>query len=181
LPPITQYTELELVSLLKSRDRQAYSYLYDNYAGALYGLIMKVLNNEETAKDVLQEVFVKIWRSIDSYDAEKGRLYTWMLNIARNSAIDVLRSLRFNQEKKTSGLEHDVYNNESNLSNVIKTDQMGLKKLVNDLKDEHREIIDLAYFKGYTQQEISEELNIPLGTVKTRSRNALIQLKNLMK
>lgn len=181
MPPITQYTELELVSLLKSRDRQAYSYLYDNYAGALYGLIMKVLNNEETAKDVLQEVFVKIWRSIDSYDADKGRLYTWMLNIARNSAIDVLRSLRFNQEKKTSGLEHDVYNNESNLSNVIKTDQMGLKKLVNDLKDEHREIIDLAYFKGYTQQEISEELNIPLGTVKTRSRNALIQLKNLMK
>lgn len=180
LPPISVNTEQELIALLKNKDRQAYSYLYDNYAGALYGIIMKVLNKEEAAKDVLQEVFVKIWQHIGSYDAGKGRLYTWMLNIARNAAIDVLRSAGFNKDKKISTLENNVYNGLDALSTAISTDHMGLKKLVGGLKEEHRQIIELAYFNGYTQEEIAQTLNIPLGTVKTRSRAALAQLKSLM-
>jgi RNA polymerase sigma factor (sigma-70 family) len=181
LPPYTQNTESELVSLLKSKDQQAFGYLYDNYAAALYGVVMKVINKEETAKDLLQEIFIKIWRNIDSYDAAKGRLYTWMLNIARNSAIDVLRSSGFNQEKKISDLENNVNIDSTALSTSIKTDHMGLKQIVNELKEEYKQIIDLAYFKGYTQEEIAKELNIPVGTVKTRSRTALIQLKSLMR
>lgn len=181
MPPYTQNTESELVSLLKNKDQQAYSYLYDNYAAALYGVVMKVINKEESAKDLLQEIFIKIWRNIDSYDATKGRLYTWMLNIARNAAIDVLRSSGFNQDKKISELENNVHVDTAALSTSIKTDHMGLKQIVNGLKEEYRQIIDLAYFKGYTQEEIAKELNIPIGTVKTRSRSALIQLKSLMK
>ncbi len=161
LPPISIHTEHELIALLKNKDRQAYSYLYDNYAGALYGIIMKILNKEEAAKDVLQEVFVKIWQHIDSYDASRGRLYTWMLNIARNAAIDVLRSAGFNRDKKISEFENTVHNDTSSLSTSIKTDHMGLKKIVDDLKEEHRQIIELAYFKGYTQEEIAKALNIP--------------------
>lgn len=180
MPPVSINTEHDLIALLKSKDRQAYSYLYDNYAGALYGIIMKVLNKEEAAKDVLQEVFVKIWQHIDSYDAAKGRLYTWMLNIARNAAIDVLRSSGFNRDKKISELENNVHSDTGSLSTSIKTDHMGLKKIVGGLKEEHRQIIELAYFNGYTQEEIAKALNIPLGTVKTRSRTALAQLKSLM-
>lgn len=181
MPPYTQNTESELVALLKNKDQQAFSYLYDNYAGALYGVVMKVINKEETAKDLLQEIFIKIWRNIDSYDPAKGRLYTWMLNIARNAAIDVLRSSGFNQEKKISELGNNVHEDNTTLSTSIKTDHMGLKQIVDGLKEEYKLIIDLAYFKGYTQEEIAKELNIPIGTVKTRSRSALIQLKTLMK
>lgn len=180
MPPITPNTESELVALLKSKDQQAFSYLYDNYAGALYGVTIRILNSEEAAKDLLQEIFVKIWRNIDSYDATKGRLYTWMLNIARNAAIDVLRSSGFNREKKISDIENNVHNDNPALSTSIKTDHMGLKKIVEGLKEEYKQIIDLAYFKGYTQEEIAKTLGIPVGTVKTRSRNALIQLKSLM-
>lgn len=181
MPPHTQHTEIELVALLKNKDQQAFSYLYDNYAAALYGVVMKVINKEESAKDLLQEIFIKIWRNIDSYDAVKGRLYTWMLNIARNSAIDVLRSSGFNQDKKISDLENNVHMDNTALSTSIKTDHMGLKQIVNGMKEEYRQVIDLAYFKGYTQEEIAKELQIPVGTVKTRSRSALIQLKSLMK
>lgn len=180
MPPITPNTESELVALLKSKDQQAFSYLYDNYAGALYGVTIRILNSEEAAKDLLQEIFVKIWRNIDSYDATKGRLYTWMLNIARNAAIDVLRSSGFNRDKKISDLENNVHTDNPALSTSIKTDHMGLKKIVEGLKEEYKQIIDLAYFKGYTQEEIAKTLGIPVGTVKTRSRNALIQLKSLM-
>lgn len=180
MPPYTQNTEQELVESLKKKDQQAYSYLYDNYAGALYGIIIKMLHKEETAQDLLQEVFVKIWRNIDSYDPGKGRLYTWMLNITRNAAIDVLRSSRFNQDKKISTIENNVHNSNI-LTTSQKTDHLGLKSIVGGLKEEYRQIIDLAYFKGYTQEEIAQALSIPLGTVKTRSRSALIQLKTLMK
>lgn len=181
MPPHTINNETELVALLKSKDQQAFSYLYDNYGGAIYGIIIKIIGNEESARDLLQEVFIKIWRSMDSYDAGKGRLYTWMLNIARNSAIDVLRSSRYNQDKKISELENNVHNDNNALSTSIKTDHIGLKKIVSALKEEYRQIIDLAYFKGYTQDEIAKELNIPVGTVKTRSRSALIQLKSVMR
>ncbi|KAA5534627.1 sigma-70 family RNA polymerase sigma factor [Taibaiella lutea] len=180
MQPNPKHTESELVALLKNKDQQAYNYLYDNYAGALYGIIMNVIGEEEMAKDVLQEVFVKIWKNIEHYDELKGRLYTWMLNIARNSAIDVLRSAKYNRDKKTAGIDNNVHMDNSSLSVTIKTDHLGIKKIVDGLKDEYRQIINLAYFKGYTQEEVAEELNIPLGTVKTRSRSALIQLKNLM-
>lgn len=179
-PPITP-SEPELILLLKNKDQQAFSYLYDSYAGALYGIIIKVLNQEESAKDLLQEVFVKIWKNIDSYDNSKGRLYTWMLNIARNAAIDVLRSARYNNDKKISDIENSVHSYNASNSVTIKTDTIGLKEIVFGLKEEYKQILDLAYYKGYTQEEIAKVLGIPVGTVKTRSRNAIIQLKSLMK
>lgn len=180
LPSIIPDTEKELVASLKSRDQQAFGYLYDNYAPALYGVIIKVLNDEETAKDLLQEVFVKIWRGIETYDPSRGRLYTWMLNIARNAAIDMLRSSGFNKEKQIGPISDTVYTSTGQLSTHIPTDHFGLKKIVEGLKEEYKVIIDLAYFKGYTQEEIAKTLGIPIGTVKTRARNALIQLKSLI-
>lgn len=172
-------SETELISLLKSKDEKAFNYLYDNYSGALYGIILKVLGKEELANDILQEVFVKIWRSIEQYDHSKGRLYTWMLNIARNSAIDTLRSKGFQQEQKTTDIDNNVHLNDGRRSSTHNTDVLGLKKSVMNLKPEFRVLIDLAYFQGFTQEEISQTLNIPLGTVKTRMRNAILELKSV--
>lgn len=167
--------------MLQSKDEKAFNYLYDNYSGALYGIIWKVLNVEELSNDVLQEVFVKIWKNIDQYDSTKGRLYTWMLNIARNMAIDTLRSKRYQQDQKTTDIENTVYTNDRSRTSFNNTDTLGLRKSVMNLKPEFRTLIDLAYFQGYTQDEISKTLNIPLGTVKTRLRNAIIELKTVFR
>ena len=77
--------ETELVMLLKQKSKVAFNYLYDNYSRALYGIILKIVETEEVAEDILQDVFVKIWNRIDSYDASKGKLFTWLLNVARNT------------------------------------------------------------------------------------------------
>lgn len=175
------YTEVELVNGLKARDQQIFGYLYDNYAPALYGVVLKVLNDETIASDVLQEVFVKIWRSIEKYDVEKGRLFTWMLNIARNTAIDSLRSKSHKLDQKIQELSNDVYQHTSQLTVHPSFDHLGLTKVLEKLNKEQRIIIDLAYYKGCTQEEIAKVLDIPLGTVKTRMRNAIIQLRNILK
>ena len=179
LEAVQKYSESELVSLLKQRSQQVYSYLYDNYAGALYSTIVGIVSDTELANDVLQEVFVKIWRQIDSYDAKKGRLFTWMLNIARNASIDTIRSKGFQNSRANRELTENVY--ESAGSVETKTDTIGLRKIVAQLKEDWRVLVELSYFQGYTQDEIAGILQIPLGTVKTRMRSALQQLSKQLK
>ncbi len=176
---VTKYNETELVLLLQQRSQSAYAYLYENYSGALRSIIFNIVNDDELANDVLQEVFIKIWRQIDSYDSTKGRLFTWMLNISRNASIDTVRSKSFQNSRQNRELTEDVYR--SGGSSETNTDLMGLRKMVHTLKDEYKVLVELAYFQGYTQDEISKSLGIPLGTVKTRLRNALIQLRNIIK
>jgi RNA polymerase sigma factor (sigma-70 family) len=176
------YTEQELVAALKDRDNQAFAFLYDNYSGALYSIIRQIItDNGELAGDVLQEVFINIWRKIESYDQTKGRLFTWMLNIARNASIDTLRSKSYQNAQKNQELPENVYKGASNQTTQQNVDNIGLKKLLEKLKPEHRVLVDLAYFKGFTHEEIAELTTIPLGTVKTRIRNALLQLREYLK
>jgi len=178
--PIT-YTEQELVSALKERDNQAFNFLYDNYAGALYSIIKQIItDNPELASDVLQEVFINIWRKIETYDQTKGRLFTWMLNIARNASIDTLRSKSYQNSQKNQELPDNVYKNVANQTILMNVDNIGLKKVLEKLKAEHRVLVELAYFKGFTHEEIAEMMGIPLGTVKTRIRNALLQLREYL-
>ena len=170
--------EVQLVSSLKQRDKAAFGKLYDNYSGALYGVILRILNNEEEmAQDVLQDSFVKIWNNFESYDSSKGSLFTWMLNIARNTAIDKTRSLKRNP---IQSLDQNVHLMESSPGHLINVDQIGLKETVDKLKPEHKIIIQMAYYGGMTQEEISTELKIPLGTVKTRARAALTELRRIL-
>ncbi len=169
-----------LVKALQERKASGFDYLYDNYSGALYAVIFKVVRDEETASDLLQEVFVKIWNNASGYDASKGRLYTWMLNIARNRSIDFLRSKAHNKSQKTNSIEDNVYAVDQANQTSLKTDTIGVREFVDKLKDKHRDIIELVYFQGYTQEETAEELGIPLGTVKTRSRAAIKKLRELL-
>jgi len=175
------YSEIELIALLKAKDERAYNYLYDNYSGALYSVIVKILGEREETADVLQECFIKIWKNIDYYDINKGRLFTWMLQITKNTTIDFARSAPTQKEKKTNRLETDSPIVENNRVTFLYTDHLGLNTVIDNLRKEDKQIVDLAYFKGFTQKEIADELKIPLGTVKTRARKALIQLKNILK
>lgn len=178
--PSLTYTEAELVQGLKARDEKVFSYVYDHYSPALYGVALKVLNDETTAVDVLQEIFLKIWRGIERYDAEKGRLFTWMLNIARNTAIDTLRSRSHKLGLKMQEIGNGHHQQEQ-LTVQQSFDHLGLSKVLDQLNKEQRIIIDLAYYRGCTQEEIAKILDMPLGTVKTRMRNAIIQLRNILK
>ena len=166
-----------MVSALRNKDDQAFGYLYDHYSGALYSVVKQIVFDAEVSNDVLQEAFVNIWRKIDLYDESKGRLFTWMLNIARNAAIDKTRSKSFQQSSRVQ----QIMETDGNYATVKPgVDDFGLKKLLQQLKDEQRLLIDLSYFQGYTHEQISKALDIPLGTVKTRIRSALTQLRNLL-
>lgn len=170
------YEEHELVASLRKKDEEAFSYLYEHYSGALYGIIKQIVGDIELSNDVLQETFLNIWRRTDSYDESRGRLFTWLLNIARNAAIDKIRSRGFQQAQRQIPLDGEVIQP----SVRPEIDDYGLKKLIFKLKDEQRLLIDLSYFQGYTHEQIATALHIPLGTVKTRIRSALTQLRALM-
>ena len=173
------YQESELVMLLKQRHETAFSYLYDHYSASLYSVILSIVSDRELSNDILQEVFVKIFRQIETYDTSKGRLFTWMLNVARNASIDAVRSKNYQQNQQNRELTENIY--ESGGSTQTNTDKIGLRKIVNKLKEEYRVLVELSYFHGFTQDEIAKMMNIPLGTVKTRLRTALIQLKQVIK
>lgn len=175
-----KYTEEELVYQLGLKNQQAFSYLYDNYAPALNAVIYRMVEDQPLSEDILQEAFVKIWNNFTSYDKIKGRLFTWMVNITRNLTIDTMRSKGYKKQNKISGDENSVNNLQDNNSGIERFDSMGVSKQLINLKPDQRQIIDLAYFKGYTQDEISKQLDIPLGTVKTKMRTAILELrKNL--
>ena len=174
------YSEQELVALLKQRNDQSFAYLYDNYSGALNSVIGSIIADQETARDVLQEVFVNIWRKIGSYDAAKGRLFTWMMNVARNAAIDKLRSKSYQDSLKNRAIDGESATALPGTITHSQVNDVGLKKMLTKLKEEYRTLIDLSYFQGYTHEEIAKIMDIPLGTVKTRIRSALTQLRTMI-
>ncbi|MDB4926674.1 sigma-70 family RNA polymerase sigma factor [Mucilaginibacter sp.] len=170
-------SEEELVLALRNREKIAIEALYDMYSPSLFGVIARIIIDIPTSEDILQEAFVKIWHSFPSYSAEKGRLFTWMVNIARNLSIDKLRSKEFKNLGKNQELENNVTSIDEQRHTVYKPDLMGIKDLVQTLKPEQKSILELVYFKGYTHVEAADELGIPLGTIKTRLRMAIIELR----
>ena len=166
------------MALLRQRDEDSFGYLYDHYSAALLGVITAIVQDQETARDVLQDVFVNIWKKMDSYEPAKGRLFTWMINIARNAAIDKIRSRGYRDSLKNLAIT-DI-NEGASVGSVTmpQVADIGLKKLLTELRADHRELIDLSYFQGFTHEEIAKMMGIPLGTVKTRIRSALTYLRN---
>ena len=170
-------SEEELVLALRRKEKIAAEALYDMYSASLYGVILRIVNDEAFAEDILQETFVKIWHSFGSYNTDKGRLFTWMVNIARNLSIDKTRSKDFKNQSKNQELENNVLSIDEQRNTVYQPELLGIKELVSTLKPEQKSILDLIYFKGYTHVEAAEELGIPLGTIKTRLRMAILQLR----
>ena len=164
----------QLIFRLKQQDRTVIAELYDAYGSALFGVVLRIVQSRELAEQVLQDTFVKVWRNGPNYDASKGRLFTWLLNIARNTAIDQTRSAQFKQNRKTDSIDQLVYQpgGES-----INPDLLGVREVVDKLDKKYKQLIQLVYFNGYTQEEVAEETGIPLGTVKTRLRFAISALR----
>ncbi|MCB9230127.1 MAG: sigma-70 family RNA polymerase sigma factor [Bacteroidia bacterium] len=168
-----------LVTRLMARDVEAFREFYENYSDAIFGVISKILRDSELAEDTLQDVFLKCWRKIDSYDRSKGTIFTWLLNIARNAAIDKLRSKEVKYKGKFGEMAEDV-RTYSHLKTEMPIDQIGLNVFLQMLPPEQLQIIEYVYFNGYTHVEVSEELGLPLGTIKSRIRIALRELRSYM-
>ncbi|WP_242086703.1 RNA polymerase sigma factor [Aestuariivivens sediminis] len=169
-----------LVKQFQQKDEKAFESLYHMYSTSMHGVINTIVRDSEMANEVLQDVFVKVWHNADSYSAEKGRFFTWILNIARNAAIDKTRSKSFKNSRKNLKAEFFVDILETQESLNDKTDAIGIGKFVKKLAKTCIEVIELLYFKGYTQSEASEALDMPIGTIKTRNRNCIKELRSMV-
>lgn len=171
----------QLVERFRKKDVSAFETLYGMYAENICGVINTIVKNEGRSQEICQDVFVKIWDNADSYNASKGRFFTWILNIARNAAIDEIRSKSYKNEKKNLSADYFVRILESKEEEVVATvETEGLLKLVRSLKKKCIQLIEMLYFRGYTQKEAAEELAIPVGTVKTRNRSCISKLRENM-
>ena len=170
----------DLIVAMQNRDEKAFSRLFTMYNEAIYGIINSIVRDEKVAEELVQDVFIKVWNNASSYNIDKGRFFTWLLNIARNTAIDETRSKSFKNSKKNLSTSNFVDIVRSSDSLNKKTNSIGIKKFVDALKPACIKIIDLLYFKGFTQAEASEALEIPLGTLKTRNRACIKDLRLLV-
>ncbi len=169
-----------LITKFQQKDQKAFEELYNMYGDSMQGVIYNIVRDNDIAEEVMQDVFIKAWNNSASYSAEKGRFFTWILNIARNAAIDKTRSKAFKNSKKNLDAEYFVDILQTSESLDDKTDAIGIKKFVKKLAKKCIEVIELLYFKGYTQQEASEALDMPIGTVKTRNRNCIKELRTIV-
>lgn len=171
------YEDGELIALIKQNDHYAYNHLYDKYAPALYSVILQIVKDKETANKVVKEVFIQVWRQIGDYDPAKERLFTWVLKIARQAAIHETKTELYRQNSN----EQPANRAEMLQSTAVsETDECGLKKLICKLKGEQKMLIDLCYFKNYSEDQIAHTLGIPPETVKKRIRVALSELRTLL-
>ncbi len=170
--------EQELVQRLLARDERALGQLYEQYARNLFTVILRVVQDEAMAQDVLQEGLLKVWLSIGSYEATRGRLFTWMVRVCCNQAIDALRSPRQRFHRRNPSLEA-AGAHYSPAPTAFYPEHIGVRELIVQLKPRQREVMDLLYFGGCTQAETAEQLAIPLATVKTRARAALVVLSRM--
>lgn len=170
--------EEQLVQRLLARDERALGQVHQQYGQNLLRVIIRLVHDEALAQDVLQEGLLKIWLSIASYDAHRGRLFTWMVRVCCNQAIDALRSPRHSFHSRNTSLEAAGAQYVP-AAVAFHPEHIGLHELVAQLKPRQRDVLDLLYFGGCTQVEAAEQLSIPLATVKTRARAGLVALARL--
>ncbi len=166
-----------VTALQDSGDESAFEALYDTYSAVLFGVIFRIVDDQKESENILQDCFVKIWRNIQQYNPEKGKVATWLINIARHTAIDFIRTPYYKHKINIQVAEESNESAKQLIVNPAAFESLGLKQLVEKLSPECRSVIERMYFEGYTQQEISDIFGIPLGTVKTRSRLALKELR----
>lgn len=173
---MSQNTEQRIIQLLERKDQYALNLLYEHYSDSLYGVILKVTRNEEIAEDALQETFIKVWKNAHKYDASKAKLFTWLFRIARNTAIDKLRSYNNRHHKEVQIDKSNVY---ILPGTNLNQDVLDIKEHVGRLEEKYQIVLHALFFEGMTQQEASDELEIPLGTIKSRLKIGLRELKKV--
>ncbi|HXG39169.1 MAG TPA: sigma-70 family RNA polymerase sigma factor [Bacteroidota bacterium] len=178
--------DLALIERVKRRDEQALAKLYDRYAQLLYTLALRIVSTSEEAEDVLQEVFLQIWNRSNTYMKERGTVYSWVVTLTRNKAIDRVRSKRYKQQAKEVKLDDAAHLAESHTTNpqhavVLKEYQEIVAAAQKKLSSVEAQILDLSYYGGYSQTEIAKMLKMPLGTVKTKMRQGIIKLRQALR
>ena len=165
--------DIALIQQLKNKDERALSLLYDNYSGAIYSVIIKIIKDEGQAQDLLQETFITVWDKASQYDPEKGRFYTWVYRIAKNKTLNALRKTNLLIQSE----DLSVYTNKEEDTISIDPKHLELKGALKSLETHHRNAIELVYFKGLTHREAHQIMDVPLGTFKSYVRQALKQLR----
>lgn len=180
-PEQVQENDVELLKAIAARDEAALAQLYDRYRVILFGLLMRILNNRAEAEDVLQETFLQVWRRAADFDEERGRPFTWLVTLARSRGIDRLRTLAARERVAVAGAREESEAVSDAARDAFRSEQRGLvNNALDQLPDEQRRPLMLAYFDGLTQSEIAARLGAPLGTVKTRMRSGLMKLRELL-
>jgi RNA polymerase sigma-70 factor (ECF subfamily) len=170
--------DVELLKAVAAKDEAALGQLYDRYRLILFGMLMRILNNREEAEDVLQEVFLQVWRRAGDFDEKRGRPFTWLVTLARSRGIDRLRSLASRERVAVAGANEASGEVSDAASDAIRSEQRGVvNNALSELPDEQKQPLMLAYFDGLTQAEIALQLGAPLGTVKTRMRAGMMKLR----
>ena len=173
---------LHLIQQVAKQDRHAFSQLYDRFSTLVFTLAMRMLKARSDAEDLLQEVFVQVWRQAQNYSTERGSPEAWIVNIARSRAIDKIRSIR--RMQKSFVLTDDPARAESpenvESSAVESETRLAMNSALANLPDMQRKVLELAYFDGLTQSEIADRLAEPLGTVKTRMRSGIQKLREIL-
>lgn len=178
--------DIELIRRIAERDSAAFQTFYQKYSGLIFAAISNVLNDHHDTEDVMQEVLVQLWNKAHLYEPRKGKPLTWLTTMARNRAIDRIRSKqrrsRLNDDFETENKKIQFEFEESGLEVLEEKERDGIvKHAVAKLNDDQREAIHLAYFSGLTQAEVAERLNEPLGTIKARIRRGVSRLEGLVK
>jgi len=176
-----QISDVEVLHAIARGDEQALAHLYDRYRLILFGLVNRILSSREEAEDVLQEVFIQVWRRAADFDELRGRPFTWLVTVARSRAIDRLRSLAARERVAIASASDPAEAVSDAADDTFRSEQRGVVvSALTQLPDEQKTTLVLAYFEGLTQSEIAARLGAPLGTVKTRMRSGMIKLRELL-
>lgn len=180
-PESAQVSDVELLHAVARGNEGALARLYDAYRVILFGLLVRILNSREEAEDVLQDVFIQVWRRARDFDEKRGRPFTWLVTLARSRAIDRLRQLGARRRLAESAERDRPEEASDALTDTIKVAQKEIvQRALAELPEDQRHTLVLAYFGGLTQSEIAAKLGAPLGTVKTQMRSGLIKLRALL-
>lgn len=163
-----------LILQLQNKDEKALSLVYDKYAGALYGVIIRICKDEQQAQNLLQDTFLTIWEKSQTYDVNKGRFYTWAYRIAKNKTLNFIR--KNNNLIQTEDLS--VYTNKEEQA-TQEIDILKLNGSIKKLENHHQKALELVYFKGLTHREAHKEMKVPLGTFKSYIKQAIKQLQEI--
>ena len=177
--PDVQVPELEdLMSAVAGGDRAAFRTLYERTSAKLFGVVLRIVRDRQRAEDVLQDVYVKVWKQAERYDSTKGRPITWLSTVARNRAIDVLRAGTFERSMDEPGDEEEIFRLTGTAAAEVDVVELEtLRFCLGEMKDDDRNYVLLAYYEGLSREELAQRFDAPIGTVKTRLRRGLIALK----
>jgi RNA polymerase sigma-70 factor, ECF subfamily len=176
-----QISDVSLLKAVGLGDESALASLYDRYRLILFGLLTRILNSRAEAEDVLQEVFLQVWRRAGDFDERRGRPFTWLVTLARSRAIDRLRLLASRERVVTAAAQEVREEASDAVKDTLHAEQREtVKRALAKLTEEQRQVLLLAYLDGMTQSEIAAKLNSPLGTIKTRMRSGMIKLRELL-